>query len=84
MQLSFTNQSTGCSFVKYLTDLVWYLDPHWSKLKEQVGFKPPQLFRLVYSSGDTDVYSPFNDYRSRHKPQPQLSKERLRTLAAIG
>ena len=84
MQLSFHNPTTtGRDFMKFLTDFIWYLDPHWSKLKV-VGFKPPEFLKLIYSITTTEEFTPFNDYLRRHQSSPQVSQDQLRNFAAIG
>ena len=81
-EVGFKNvDTTGHLFVKYMQDLIWYLDTHWITLKEAVGLDIPKFVQKVYQarSGRTlgDIL-PYNNYTAKKKPKPKLSQESLR------
>ena len=74
-----TVETTGKSFINYVTRLIWYLDPQWKMLVDQ-GFREPHLVDQTYqtrtgrSLGDR---IPHNDYMRKKQVKPRMEADKL-------
>ena len=61
------SQATGASFVKKLSQALWYIDAHHAKFKER-SLPIPERFAS---------FRVYNDYNKKREKEPQLCAETL-------
>ena len=73
-------ESIGSGFIKALTDLLWYIDPHHEKLKSQ-SCNIPKIFLSLSQYKIKSSYNLFY-YAKKHK-KDQLMQENLKDYLKV-
>ena len=88
VDMTFTNvETTGISFVKYIQDLVWTLDPQRKTLSEAVGYEVPIFTQKIYrarSGRQLGDILPYKNFTVKKQTKPKLTRDILKRLIDTG